>query len=74
MSWLGLKDALDGLVRASRVQWYGHVLRRENGDVLRKALDFELVRKRGHGQLNISWKKQVAEHINQIGLKKKRCH
>ena len=30
---LGLKDTLDGLARASGVQWYGHVLRRDNDDV-----------------------------------------
>ena len=40
MSLLSLKDTLDGLARASRVQWYGHVLRRDNGDVLRRLLDF----------------------------------
>ena len=28
MSLLGLMDTLDGLARASGVQWYGHVLRR----------------------------------------------
>ena len=41
MSLLGLKDALDGLARASGVRWYGHVLRRNNDDVLRRTLDFE---------------------------------
>ena len=42
MSLLGLTDTLDGLTRASGVRWYGHVLRRDNGDVLRRALDFEV--------------------------------
>ena len=36
MSWLGLKDTLDGLARTSGVLWYGHVLRRDNGIVLRR--------------------------------------
>ena len=40
MSLLDLKDTLDGLASASGVRWYGHVFRRNNGDVLR-ALDFE---------------------------------
>ena len=34
MSFLGLKDTLNGLARASRVRWYGHLLKRDNGDVL----------------------------------------
>ena len=46
MTLLSLKDTLDGLVRASGVRWYGHVLRRDNGDVLRRALDFEVAGKR----------------------------
>ena len=41
MSLLGLKDTLDGLAKASGVQWYGYVLRRDNYEVLRRALDFE---------------------------------
>ena len=53
MSFLGLKDTLDGLARASGVRWYGHVLRRDNGDVLRRALNFEVTGRKGHGQPNL---------------------
>ena len=60
---------MDGPARASGVQWYGHVLRRDNGDTLRRVLDFEVVG-RGHGQLNMMWKRQEEEHIDQIGLQK----
>ena len=38
------------------MRWYG-------------ALDFE-VAGRGHGRPNMMWKRQVEEHINQIGLKR----
>ena len=34
-----LEDSMDGMANASGVQWYKHVLRRDN-DVLKKALDF----------------------------------
>ena len=37
MSLLGLKDTLDRLAWASGVGWYGHVLRRDNDNVLRRA-------------------------------------
>ena len=52
MSLLGLKDTLDGLARVSGVRWYGHVLRRDNDDVLRRTLDFEVAGRREHGRLN----------------------
>ena len=70
MSLLGLKDTLDGLARASGARWSGHVLRRDNGDVLRRALNFEEARRGEHGRPNMTWKRQVEKHINQIGLKR----
>ena len=71
MSLLGIKNTLDGLARATGVRWYGHVLRRDNGDVLRRAVDFEVAGRRGRGLPNMTWKRQVEENINQIGLKRK---
>ena len=53
MSLLGLKDTLNGLARASGVRWYGHVLRRDNDNILRKELDFEVARRRGRGRPNM---------------------
>ena len=53
MSLQGLKDTLDGLAKTSGVRWYGHVLRRDSRDVLRRALNFEVVRRRGCGRPNM---------------------
>ena len=33
----GLKETIDQLAMASSVCWYGHVLRREDGHILRRA-------------------------------------
>ena len=46
---LGLNESLECIARANGVQWYGHVLRREEEHVLKKALDFRVegLRKRG---------------------------
>ena len=38
---------LDHLAIVNFVLWYGHVLWREDGHVLRRALDFEAQRKKG---------------------------
>ena len=40
------------------------------GHVLRRALDFEVAGRRGRWRPNMMWKKQVEEHINQIGPKR----
>ena len=47
----------------------GHVFRWDNGDVLRRALDFKVTGRRGRGQSDKMWKKEKG-HTDQIGLKK----
>ena len=42
MLMLGFCEAMDQLAVANCVHWYGHVLWREDGHVLRRALDFEV--------------------------------
>ena len=49
---------------------YGHVLRRDDGDVLRKALEFEVKGKRKRGQLKKMWKTQVEKENKSVGLEK----
>ena len=43
---LGLKEKALQMAKANGVRWYGHVLRRDDGHVLRKALKFEVRGKR----------------------------
>ena len=41
MSMLSMKETIDQLAMANSVRWHGHVLRREDGHILRRALHFE---------------------------------
>ena len=41
MFMLGLSETIDQLAMINSVVWYGHMLRREDGHVLRRALDLE---------------------------------
>ena len=56
MFMLGLKETIDQLAMANSVRWYGHVLRREDGHVVRRALDFEV-----EGQLKKRRSKEEGE-------------
>ena len=38
--------------------------------MLQRMFNFEMVGKRGCGELNMMWKRQVEKHIDKIGLKK----
>ena len=55
---LGLCETIDQLAMVSSVRWYGHVLRRVDGRVLRRALDFEVEGQRKKGRPKRTWKKQ----------------
>ena len=47
---LGLNETTDHLAIANSVCLYGHVLRREDGHVLRRTLDFEVESQRKKGR------------------------
>ena len=56
---------------ANSVCWYSHVLRRENGHVLRNALDFEVEDQMKKGRSKRTWKKQVEIESMKVGLRRK---
>ena len=65
-----LSETIDQLAMADNVRLYGHVLRREDGHVLRRALDFEVEGERKKGRSKRTWKKQVEEESLKIGLRR----
>ena len=50
IAMLGLKETIDQLVTANAVIWYEHVLKRDDDNVFRVALDLEVSGKRKRGQ------------------------
>ena len=50
MEMLGLKETAVQMAKPNGVRWYEHVLRRDDGYVLRKALEFEVRGKRKPGR------------------------
>ena len=70
MFMLGLKETIDQLAVANSVRCYGHVLRREDGHVLRRALDFEVEGQRTKENPKRTWKKQVEKESMKVGLRR----
>ncbi|XP_015759964.1 PREDICTED: uncharacterized protein LOC107339218 [Acropora digitifera] len=71
MEMLGLEETVVQMGKANGVRWYGHVLRRDDGHVLRKALEFEVSSRRKPGRTKKTWKMQVEKESKSVGLKKK---
>ena len=69
MEMLGLKEIVVQMAKANGVRWYGHVWRKGDGHVLRKALEFEVRVKRKPGRSKKTWKTQVEKES--VGLEKK---
>ena len=71
MEMLGLKETVVLMAKANGVRWYGHVLRRVDEHVLRKALEFEVRGKRKPGRPKKTWKMQVEKESKSVSLVKK---
>ena len=50
MFMLGLNETIDQLAMANCVQWHGHVLGKEDGDALRRALNIDIEGEKKRGQ------------------------
>ena len=55
---------------ANSVFLYLHVLRREDGHVLRRAFDFEVEGQKKNGRSKMTWEKQVVEESVKTGLRR----
>ena len=68
MFMLGLRISVHQLAMANCVRWYGHVLRRVDGHVLRGALQLEVEGQRKKGRLIRTWRRKVEEESWKVGL------
>ena len=59
MFMLCLKETIDQLTMANSVHWYGHILRSEDGLILRRVLDTEVDGQWKKGRPKRTWYKQV---------------
>ena len=71
MEMLGWTKTVVQMAKANGVSWYGHVLRRDDGHVLRKALEFEMKGKKKRGRPKKTWKTQVDKESKSVCFEKK---
>ena len=58
------------MAKVNGVRWYRHVLRRDDGHILRKVLEFEVKGKKKRGRPKKTWKVQVEKESKTVGLEK----
>ena len=66
---LGLKETLNKMAKANGIRWYGHAIRRDDDNILKKAMMLEVNGQRKRGQPTLTWRRQVEESVKKVGLK-----
>ena len=70
MLMLGFNETIGQLAMDYSVHWYGHVLRREDGHVFRRAFDFEVDDQGKNGRPGVHgvWKMHYADQCGLLVL------
>ena len=59
MQMMDLNETIDQLIRANIVRWYGHVLRKDKKNFMRRAFDKKVKATRKRGTPKKTWQKQL---------------
>jgi hypothetical protein len=70
MSMVRLSEDIVTLVRKSKLRWYGHVMRRDEGVWIRRVLEFEVAGEIGRGRPPMGWKEQVEKDMVKAELRR----
>ena len=64
---LGLKEALVIMAKANRVRWCEHMIRKDNDNLLKKAMMMEVNGKRGWPKM--TWRREVEKSVKKNWVK-----
>ena len=66
---LGIDDIIL-ILRQNRLRWYGHVLRKEDTDWVKKCIEYEVEDSRPRGRPKRTWKEAVQKDCQALNLNK----
>ena len=64
----GMQENIVKVVERSKMRWYGHVVRKGEKDVVRRAMDCPVMRKRNRGRQPRRWKDWVEARMKELGV------
>jgi len=64
---LGIDDVIL-VLQQNRLRWYGHMLRKEDTDWMKKCMEYEVEGSRPRGRPKRTWKEVVQEHYEACKL------
>ena len=63
-------EPLSDVLRKGRLRWYGHVLRKDDDDWVKKVMTYEVNGVKGRGRPKFAWSHAVEKDLRDVGLKK----
>ena len=67
MQTLDLNETMDQLAKANSVRWYGHVLRKDKNNFLRRALDLKVRGTMKRGRPKKTWLSAEQDRVEMLG-------
>ena len=67
----GVQENVVKVVDKSKMRWYGHVVRKGERDVVRRAVDCPVMGKRNRGRQPRKWSDGVENKVEGVGYKKR---
>ena len=64
---LNLNKTIDQLAKANGVSWYGHVLRKDKNNIMRRSIYIRVKWTRKRGRPKKSWLRAVVEQTTKVG-------
>ena len=61
-------ESLVVVLKRARLRWFGHVVRRDEGDILKRAMNFEVEGSRTVGRPKKTWRKGVEEDMGELHI------
>ena len=63
-------EPLSDVLRRGRLRWFGHVLRKDDGDWVKKVMEYEVDGVRRRGRPRVGWRHVVDKDMRDVGLRK----
>ena len=61
-------EDLKSVVRRNRLRWFGHVHRREDHHIIKRAMNYAVDDRRPRGRPNKTWAACIAEDLRELGI------
>ena len=61
-------EAIDVIIGRNRLRWYGHVVRKDEEDWVKRCMNLEVMGKRERGRPKKTWRDNVERDMKKLGL------